>query len=93
MLSNHWNGKRMRQAFTDLVAAKKEALFVAQRIQSRMQHVTDLKPNERDSFKVVQAMLDKSGVPLVAAVKDYVRARELDWLSKVLAYIHAAGGF
>jgi integrase len=77
MLSYHRDGKRMRQAFTELVAAKKEALFVAQRIQSGMQHVTDLKPHERDSFKVAQAMLDKSGVPLVAAVEDYMRAREL----------------
>jgi hypothetical protein len=32
----------MRKMFNDLNAAKKEALFVAQRIQSGMQHVTDL---------------------------------------------------
>jgi len=37
----------MRKAFNDLESAKKEALFVAQRIQSGMQHVTDLKPHAR----------------------------------------------
>jgi integrase len=63
--------------FTDLESAKKEALFVAQRIQSGMQHVTDLKPHERDSFKAAEALLEKLGIPLYAAVEDYVRARTL----------------
>ena len=48
ILAHYRDGKRIRQSFTDLTAAKKEALFVAQRIQSGMQHVTDLKPHERD---------------------------------------------
>jgi integrase len=76
-ISYHRDGKRLRQTFADLAAAKKEALFVAQRIQAGMQHVTDLKPHERDSFKAAEAMLEKSGIPLVAAVEDYLRAREL----------------
>ena len=67
----------MRKMFTDLEDAKKEALFVAQRIQSGMQHVTDLKPHERDSFKAAEALLEKLGIPLYAAVEDYVRARTL----------------
>jgi hypothetical protein len=41
-VSFYWEGRRMRKMFNDLNAAKKEALFVAQRIQSGMQHVTDL---------------------------------------------------
>jgi len=48
-ISYHRDGKRMRQFFGDLAAAKKEALLVAQRIQSGMQHMTDLKPHDRDS--------------------------------------------
>jgi integrase len=63
--------------FNDLESAKKEALFVAQRIQSGMQHVTDLKPHERDSFKAAETLLEKLGIPLYAAVEDYVRARTL----------------
>ena len=76
-LSFYRDGRRMRKMFTDLEDAKKEALFVAQRIQSGMQHVTDLKPHERDTFKAAEALLEKLGIPLYAAVEDYVRARTL----------------
>jgi hypothetical protein len=38
-LSFYRNGRRMRKMFADLEDAKKKALFVAQRIQSGMQHV------------------------------------------------------
>lgn len=76
-LSFYRDGRRMRKMFNDLDAAKKEALFVAQRIQSGMQHVTDLKPHERDSFKATETLLEKLGIPLYAAVEDYVRARTL----------------
>ena len=76
-LSFYRDGRRMRKIFNDLEAAKREALFVAQRIQSGMQHVTDLKPHERDTFKAAEALLEKLGIPLYAAVEDYVRARTL----------------
>jgi integrase len=75
-VAHYRDGKRIRKAFLDLVGAKKEALFVAQRIQSGMQHVTDLKPHERDSYVAAVRLLEKSGVPLVAAIEDYIRARE-----------------
>ncbi len=75
-VAHYRDGKRIRTAFPDLVAAKKEAQFVAQRIQSGMQHVTDIKPHERESYVAAMRMLEKSGVPLVAAVEDYMRARE-----------------
>ena len=75
-LCYHRGGKRLRQIFRDLAAAKKEALFVAQRIQSGMQQVTDIKPHEREAYVAAVRLLEKSGVPLVAAVEDYVRARE-----------------
>ena len=42
----------MRQFFTILDAARREGLFVVQRIQSGMQQVTDLKPHERESYLV-----------------------------------------
>ena len=50
-LSFYSDGRRMRKMFNNLEDAKKEAMFVAQRIQSGMQHVTDLKPHERDNYK------------------------------------------
>jgi integrase len=77
ILAYYRDGKRLRQSFSDLAAAKKEAMFVAQRIQSGMQHVTDLKPHERDNYKKAVELLDSLGIPLVAAVEDYVQARKL----------------
>ena len=77
VISHYRDGKRLRQFFTTLEAAKKEVLFVVQRIQSGMQHVTDLKPHERDNFKTAEAMLQNIGIPLVAAVEDSICARDL----------------
>jgi integrase len=77
ILAHYRDGKRIRQSFTDLAAAKKEALFVAQRIQSGMQHVTDIKPHERDNYSKAVELLGGLDIPLVAAVEDYVQARKL----------------
>ena len=76
-ISHYRDGKRIRKAFPDLAAAKKEALFVAQRIQSGMQHVTDIKPHERDNYAKAVELLGELKIPLVAAVEDYVQARKL----------------
>ena len=64
-------GRRLRQFFSTIEAAKKEALFVARRIQSGMQHITDLKPHERDTFIAARKLADDAGVPLIAALEDY----------------------
>lgn len=77
IIAHYRDGKRLRQTFSDLAAAKKEAMFVAQRIQSGMQHVTDLKPHERDSYAKAVELLGEHKLPLVAAVEDYVQARRL----------------
>jgi integrase len=76
-ISHYRDGKRLRQFFTTLEAAKKEAQFVAQRIQAGMQHVTDLKPHERDNYAKAVELLGGLNLPLVAAVEDYVQARKL----------------
>jgi integrase len=76
-IAHYRDGKRIRKAFPDLAAAKKEAMFVAQRIQSGMQHVTDLKPHERDNYAKAVELLGDLKIPLVAAVEDYVQARKL----------------
>ena len=79
VISYHRAGKRVRQSFTSLDKAKKEALLVAHRIQSGMQHVTDLTPADRDAYAAARKLLDASGtgLPLVAAVEDYLRARAI----------------
>ena len=50
MLCSDRDGKRIRKIFNSLDEAKKKAFFVAQRIQSGMQHVTDMKPHERTTM-------------------------------------------
>jgi hypothetical protein len=90
-LSFYRDGRRERKVFNSLEDAKKEAQFVAQRIQVGMQHVTDLKPHERDSFKAAEAMLQKSGIPLVAAVEDYLRARDLAGTESLAAMVAEYG--
>jgi hypothetical protein len=77
MISYHRDGKRLRQIFASLDAAKKEAQLVAQRIQAGMQHVTDMKPHDRDAYVTAKEMLANLGIPLVAAVEDYVRSRKI----------------
>jgi hypothetical protein len=59
-IAHYRDGKRILKAFADLAAAKKEAQFVAQRIQSGMQHVTDIKPHERDNYVAAMRLLEKS---------------------------------
>ena len=71
------SGKRMRQMFPTMDAAKKEAQLVAQRIQAGMQYVTDMKPHDRDAFVTAKQILATLGIPLVAAVEDYVRSRKI----------------
>jgi integrase len=76
-ISWYRDGKRMRQVFRTIEAAKKEALIVARQIQAGMQYLTDLKPHERDAFVAARDLADKAGLPLVPAMEDYLRAREL----------------
>jgi hypothetical protein len=71
------NGKRLRQVFQTLDAAKKEAQLVAQRIQSGMQQMTDLKPHDREKYLAARTMADEVGLPLVSAMEDYLRARKM----------------
>ena len=42
-----------------------------------MQHVTDMKPHDRDAYVTAKEMLANLRIPLVAAVEDYVRSRKI----------------
>ena len=77
ILSYHRDGRRMRQSFMKLEDAKKEALLVAQRIQTGMQTMTDLRPQDREAYLTATRLLAGIDVPLVVAVDDYVRARTI----------------
>ena len=77
ILSFYLEGRRERRSFTDLGAAKKEAQLVAQRIQGGRQEMNDLRPHDREAYRTVVDLLEPSGVPLVTAVQEYVRANKL----------------
>ena len=77
ILSFYMEGKRERRSFTNLESAKKEAQLVAQRIQGGRQEMNDLRPHDREAYRTVVDLLMPSGVPLVTAVQEYVRANEL----------------
>jgi integrase len=77
ILSFYMEGKRERRSFTNLDAAKKEAQLVAQRIQGGRQEMNDLRPHDREAYRTVVDLLMPSGVPLVTAVQEYVRANKL----------------
>ena len=77
ILSFYMEGKRERRSFTNLETAKKEAQLVAQRIQGGRQEMNDLRPHDREAYRTVVDLLMPSGVPLVTAVQEYVRANEL----------------
>jgi integrase len=77
ILSFYMEGKRERRSFTNLETAKKEAQLVAQRIQGGRQEMNDLRPHDREAYRTVVDLLMPSGVPLVTAVQEYVRANKL----------------
>jgi hypothetical protein len=86
-ISYYRDGKRMRQVFSLLDAAKKEAQIVAQQIQSGMQHMTDLKPHDRDAYLTACKLLDVIDVPLVSAVEDFVRSRKIAGTESLAAMV------
>ena len=69
------DGRRQRRSFGGLDEAKEEARMAALNIQRGMSSDNDMRPQDREAFKVAQGMLANLGVPLVTAVDDYVKCR------------------
>ena len=76
ILSYHRERKRMRQAFTALAAAKKEALFMAQRIQSGIPREAPKAHGEAEAGRLVDEAMTKLG--LSAAPKELTKLRKGD---------------
>ncbi|MFT4640458.1 MAG: hypothetical protein ACI8T1_003786 [Verrucomicrobiales bacterium] len=83
------DGERKRRAFASLEKAKVEARLIAQQIQQGKQHATDLLPHERESYLAACSLLENSGIPLVAAVQEYVRSREILGDTPLLSAVEA----
>jgi len=73
----HLDGRRHRRMFTDLDKAKKEAKFAAEKIQRGLADNNDLTSRERELFHAARKILGPLDIPLVSAMEEYVRAREL----------------
>ena len=71
------DGARVRQAFRTLEAARKETLLAAQRIQGGRQEMNDIRPADREAYHAALGLLEPTGVPLVSAIQEYVRAARL----------------
>jgi integrase len=69
------NQQRRRLTFGSLDAAKEEARKAALNIQRGMSSDNDLRPQDRESLRTVQGMLQPLGLPLVSVVEEYLQAR------------------
>jgi len=86
-ISHYRDGKRLRQFFTTLEAAKKEALFVAQRIQSGMTAArTAPKGKGIDIIEVALATGETIGM-LSKAMLEYSSATGLGFIARDAANI------
>jgi integrase len=73
----HVDGQRQRRMFTDLDKAKREAKLAAEKIQRGLGSNNDLSTRERDLFHAARKLLSTLGTPLVAAIEEYVLARDV----------------
>jgi integrase len=73
----HLNGKRIRRTFGTLEKARVEAQLVARKIQQGLSATNDLNPIQRESFLAAQKLILPFNTPLVSAVEEYARCREL----------------
>ncbi len=71
------DGRRRRRMFTDLDKAKKEAKLAAEKIQHGLAANNDLSIRDREQFHAVRKLLGPLDTPMVAAIEEYVRAREI----------------
>lgn len=76
-LAYYHNGRRRRRMFTDLDKAKREAKLAAEKIQRGLAANNDLSSRERDLFHAAKKLLSPLGTPMLAAIEEYVLAREI----------------
>jgi hypothetical protein len=87
----------MRRTFSSLNAAKEEARLLALSVQRGMSSDNDLRPQDREAFRVVCAMLEPFGLPLVTAMEEYVQCRrklgETSLITSVDEHVRRSKGF
>ena len=76
-ISFYQNGRRVRRTFDSLVKATEEARTAAMKIQQGLAEVADMRVADRQNYMAATSLLENISVPLVAAIEEYVRCREL----------------
>lgn len=86
-VSFYQNGRRVRRTFDSLAKATEEARTAAMKIQQGLAEVADMRVADRQNYNAATSLLGSLSVPLVAAVEEYVRCRELLGGSPLLSAI------
>ena len=73
----HINGKRVRRNFGSLEKAKAEAQLMARKIQEGKSSSNDLSSAQRENHLAAERLVAPFKMPLVSAVEEYTRCREL----------------
>jgi hypothetical protein len=73
----HMNGRRVRRNFGSLEKAKAEAQLMARKIQEGKSSSNDLTSAQRENHLAAERLMAPFEMPLVAAVEEYARCREL----------------
>ncbi len=73
----HMNGKRVRRNFGSLEKAKAEAQLMARKIQEGKSSTNDLSSAQRENHLAAERLVAPFKMPLVSAVEEYTRCREL----------------
>jgi len=76
-ISFYQNGRRVRRTFDSLAKATDEARAAATKIQQGLAEAADMRVADRQSYLAANSLLERVSVPLVAAVEEYVRCREM----------------
>jgi hypothetical protein len=76
-VSFYQNGRRVRRTFDSLAKATEEARTAAMKIQQGLAEVADMRVADRHNHLGANSLLERVSVPLVAAVEEYVRCREM----------------
>ena len=70
-------GRRIRRGFSHLDDAKREALLAGRQIAAGLEKATGLTLSEREAHDAAKKLLAATGIPLLSAIEEYVRSREL----------------
>ena len=73
----HMNGKRVRRNFGSLEKAKAEAQLMARKIQEGKSSSNDLTSAQRENHLAAERLVAPFQMPLVSAVEEYTRCRQL----------------